>query len=112
LAAVQEGAVGEAFLISGEEPVTWRELYGRFEQMLGSRPRTLDRTADEALKYWRRWKRAQPRALGEALRILKGEPKVRERIERTREVLGLRETASALLPESWQQTIKARLASG
>ena len=112
LAAVQEGAVGEAFLISGEEPVTWRELYGRFEQMLGSRPRTVDMTADEALKYWRRWKRAQPRALGEALRILKGEPKVRERIERTREVLWLRETASALLPESWQQTIKARLASG
>jgi nucleoside-diphosphate-sugar epimerase len=112
LAAVQEGAVGEAFLISGGDPVTWRELYGRFEQMLGSRSRTVEMTADEALAYWRKWKRQQPRALGEAFRILKSEPKVRERIERTREVLWLRETASTVLPESWQQKIKARLAAG
>lgn len=112
LAAVQEGAVGEAFLISGGEPVTWRDLYGRFEQMLGSRSRTVEMTADEALAYWRKWKRQQPRALGEAFRILKSESKVRERIERTREILWLRETASAVLPESWQQRIKARLASG
>ena len=111
LAAVQEGAVGEAFLISGEEPVTWRELYGRFERMLGGRQRTVDMTVDEALKHWRRWKRQQPHAVGEAFRILKSEPKVRERIERTREGHWLRETASALLPESWQQKIKSRLAA-
>jgi nucleoside-diphosphate-sugar epimerase len=112
LAAVKDGAVGEAFLVSGEEPVTWRELYGRFERMLGDEVRTVDLTAAEALVYWRRWKRSQPRLLGEALRILKTERAIRERIERTREVLWLREAASAVLPERWQQRIKDRLASG
>jgi nucleoside-diphosphate-sugar epimerase len=112
LAAVKEDAVGEAFLISSEEPVTWKEMYGRFERMLGGgEPRTVEMTAAAALSYWRQWKRAQPRALGEALRILKAEPGIRERIERTREGLWLRETASAVLPERWQQRIKARLAS-
>ncbi|MFL6196275.1 MAG: NAD-dependent epimerase/dehydratase family protein [Thermoanaerobaculia bacterium] len=112
LAAVKESAVGEAFLISGEEPVTWRELYGFFERMQGTERRTVDMTDAEALAYWRRWKRGQPRMVGEALRILKSEQPVRERIERTREGVWLREMASTVLPEAWQQRIKARLASG
>ena len=112
LAAVKGEAVGEAFLISGEEPVTWKEMFRRFERMLGGEPRTVDMTAAEALAYWRRWQRRQPRALGEAFRILKQEQGIRTRIERTREVLWLREMASAVLPESWQQRIKSKLGSG
>ncbi len=111
LAAVRPEAVGEAFLISGEEPVTWRELYGRFEQMLGSVRRTVDMTEAEALAHWKRWKRAQPHAVGEALRILKREQPIRERIERTREGVWLRELASNVLPETVQQKIKASLGS-
>lgn len=34
LAAECDAAVGEAFLISGPAPVTWREYYGAFENML------------------------------------------------------------------------------
>jgi nucleoside-diphosphate-sugar epimerase len=109
LAAVKDGAVGEAFLISGEEPVTWRQLYGRFEQMLGAESRTVEMTEAEALAFWKRWKKSQPRMMGEALRILKGEQPVRERIERTREGIWLREMASTVLPESVQQRIKARM---
>jgi nucleoside-diphosphate-sugar epimerase len=109
LAAVEERAAGEAFLISADEPVTWKELFGRFARMLGGGPRTVEMTAAEALAYWRRCRRQRPRALGEAWRILKQEQAVRERIERTREVLRLREMASAVLPESWQQRIKGRL---
>jgi nucleoside-diphosphate-sugar epimerase len=112
LAAVRDAAVGEAFLISGEEPVTWRELYGRFERMLGSERRTVDMTEAEALAYWRRWKRGQPHLVGEALRILKGEQPIRERIERTREGVWLREMASTVLPESVQRRIKAGLGGG
>ncbi len=111
LAAIRDGAVGEAFLISGEEPVTWRELYGRFAKMLGPEERTVDMTEAEALAFWKKWKKAQPRAVGEALRILKGEQPVRERIERTREGVWLREMASTILPESVQQKIKARMRS-
>ncbi|HEY0554627.1 MAG TPA: NAD-dependent epimerase/dehydratase family protein, partial [Thermoanaerobaculia bacterium] len=112
LAAVRDAAVGEAFLISGEEPVTWRELYGRFERMLGGERRTVDMTEAEALAHWRRWKRSQPRMVGEALRILKGEQPIRERIERTREGVWLREMASTVLPESVQRRIKAGLGGG
>lgn len=112
LAAVKEEAVGEAFLISGEEPVTWREMYARFERMLGTEPRTVDMTESEALVYWRRWQKAQPRLIGEGLRIVKQEQRIRERLERSREGVWLREMASTVLPESWQQKIKSRLAGG
>jgi nucleoside-diphosphate-sugar epimerase len=112
LAAVKDGAVGEAFLISSDELVTWREMYGRFERMLGGEPRTVDMTEAEALAYWKQWQRAQPRLIGEGLRIVKGEREIRERLERTREGVWLREMASTILPEAWQQKIKGRLAGG
>ena len=35
MAATREEAIGEAFLISSEEPVTWREFYGAYERILG-----------------------------------------------------------------------------
>ena len=35
LAATRDEAVGQAFLISAVEPVTWREFYGAYERMLG-----------------------------------------------------------------------------
>jgi len=111
-AAVDEAAVGDAFLISGEEPVSWKEMFERFARMLGEERRTVEMTEAEALVHWRESQRQRPRALGEAWRILKAEQRIRERIERTREVLWLRETASAVLPERWQQRIKGRLGRG
>ena len=35
LAAIREKAIGETFLVSGEEPVTWRNFYGAYERILG-----------------------------------------------------------------------------
>ena len=52
LAAEREQAVGEAFLISGE-PITYRDFYERFAQMLGGQ-RTVPMSADEAIERWRR----------------------------------------------------------
>jgi nucleoside-diphosphate-sugar epimerase len=37
LAAECDAAVGEAFLISGSSPTTWREFYGAYEKMLGKK---------------------------------------------------------------------------
>jgi nucleoside-diphosphate-sugar epimerase len=51
LAAGSEQAVGEAFLISGE-PITYRDFYERFAQMVGGR-RTVPMSADEAIERWR-----------------------------------------------------------
>ncbi len=112
LAAVKDEAVGQAFLVSSEEPATWKEMFGCFERMLGGEPRTVDMTEAEALDYWKAWRRARPRLVGEGLRIVKGEQRIRERLERTREGVWLRELASTVLPESWQQKIKSRLAAG
>jgi nucleoside-diphosphate-sugar epimerase len=112
LAAVKDEAVGEAFLVCGEETITWREMFGRFEKMLGDERRTVDMTPAEALDHWRVWKREQPRLIGEGLRILKGEREIRERVQNTREGIWLREMASTILPESMQQKIKAKMAGG
>jgi nucleoside-diphosphate-sugar epimerase len=50
-AAESEQAIGEAFLISGS-PITYRDFYERFAQMLGGR-RTVPMSADEAIERWR-----------------------------------------------------------
>lgn len=110
LAAVKDGAVGEAFLVSGEEPVTWRDLYGRFERMLGrERQRTVDMTVDEALAYYKHWKRERSRLVGEGLAVFKADRQFRERMMATREMVWLRDLASTVLPERWQSGIKARI---
>jgi nucleoside-diphosphate-sugar epimerase len=109
LAAVAPDVVGEAFLISSADPVSWRELYGAFERMLGHQS-TIAMSADEARDYWRQWKRP---SLGSELQAaVRIDPALRERLLETREVRVLRETASAWLPEATQQRIKARIGMG
>jgi nucleoside-diphosphate-sugar epimerase len=63
LAAEREEAVGEAFLISGE-PITYRDFYERFAQMLGG-GRTVPMSADEAIERWKkgRWKKLLSRRI-------------------------------------------------
>jgi nucleoside-diphosphate-sugar epimerase len=112
-AAVVPEAVGESFLISGPEAVTWKELFGCFERMLGAEgERTVAMTSAEALAHYKRWRRAQPWGLGEGLRLLKQDSKLRDRLFATRDGVWLRNVASAVLPESWQEAIKARLSGG
>ena len=88
LAAVKDEAMGEAFLVSGEEPATWREMFGRFERMLGGEPRTVDMTEAEALATGRSGGGAEPRLIGEGLRIVKQEQRIRERLERPAKASG------------------------
>jgi len=111
LAAVRDGVVGEAFLVSGPEPVTWRELYGRFAAMLGEpESRLVSMSREEALAHWQAHKRSVPRVHREVLAVLGGEAPTRDRLLRTREMTALRELASATLPERWQESIKQRMA--
>lgn len=46
LAATREEAVGEAFLISGAEPVTWKEFFAAYEKALGIKA-TISMTYEE-----------------------------------------------------------------
>lgn len=51
--AVAEDIVGEAFIISGANCITWREFYRRYERMLGiSGNGTVSMSADEAERYY------------------------------------------------------------
>jgi nucleoside-diphosphate-sugar epimerase len=106
LAAVKEEAVGEAFLISDGQPVTWRDFYARFERMLGT-PATVSMSAAEAEAYYdAKRKRKVKSILGETLSILREEPSIRKRILRTREVSTLTKVGRFLLPAQIRQPLK------
>ncbi|HET9768699.1 MAG TPA: NAD-dependent epimerase/dehydratase family protein [Thermoanaerobaculia bacterium] len=113
LAAVRDGVVGEAFLISGPEPVPWSELYRHFAAMHGDpggpERRLVAMSAEEAREHWRRHRRAVPRLPAELLAAFRGDRQLRDRLMATRELVTLREVASSLLPERWQQRIKSRM---
>jgi nucleoside-diphosphate-sugar epimerase len=51
LTATEPRAHGEAFLVSGEAPVTWREFYGTYESMLGQAA-TVSMSEAEALAFY------------------------------------------------------------
>lgn len=114
LAAVRDEAVGEAFLISGPEPVSWRELYGCFERMLGisgRASRTVSMSGDEARAYYKAHQKQIARLPGELLRTFRQDRSFRDRLMGTRELLALRELASSVLPETVQQKIKGKMSS-
>ncbi len=107
LAAVKEESVGEAFLISGEQPVTWRHFYGRYERMLGVSG-TVSMSAREAEAYYSKQQKYGG-IIREMLNIIREEPIIRQRILRTREVASLRRAARALLSESTRHSLKRRI---
>lgn len=115
-AAVEEKAVGEAFLISAEEPANWREMYGCFERMLGETlagtERTVTMTAAEARAFWKQSQRQRPRVLPALLGSLRGDRELRERLLGTRELVVLRELASTVLSERWQEKVKRKIGMG
>jgi nucleoside-diphosphate-sugar epimerase len=82
LAATSPRAHGEAFLVSGEQPVTWKEFYARYEAMLGTKA-TVAMTPDQARALYEA--SVQPKRLThEALRVARRELGRRERVIRER----------------------------
>ena len=63
LAASEDKAVGEAFLISEEEPVKWQEFYGPYERMLGVES-TISMNWREIDEVDRRYKKNQSQRTG------------------------------------------------
>jgi nucleoside-diphosphate-sugar epimerase len=113
LAAVKDAAVGEAFLVSGPEAVSWRELYERFSRILGDGPsRTVAMTVDEARAFYAKHRRETSRLHQELLRQFKQDQGFRDRLMATRELFALRELASSILPETLQTRIKGRMSGG
>lgn len=107
LAATKPEAVGEAFLISGEQPVTWREFYGRYERMLGV-SNTVSMSAAEAKAYYSR-RQKEKRLAGELRRVLREEVATRERILQTPEAQRLLKTTRRAMPDALWGSLKKRV---
>jgi nucleoside-diphosphate-sugar epimerase len=77
LAATRAGVTGEAFLISGDQPVTWKEFYGAHEAVLG-----VQATASFSEFELRRAmteKKQQSRSLAQLVKFLR-QPGVKEQL--------------------------------
>jgi nucleoside-diphosphate-sugar epimerase len=111
LAAHEPRAIGESFLVSAAEPVTWKEWFERFARMLGGE-RTVAMSEAEAREFAGAARKSRRRLPGELVAALRGDKALRERLFETPELRRLRELASATLPEDWQRKIKTRLGMG
>ncbi len=109
LAATQKAAVGEAFLISGERAITWREFYQAYERMLGSSSNVsaVSMSAEEALRYYNQQEKGRG-LLREAITVLRDDYDIRERILTTPEVRFVRKMARLLLPRPLWEAAKER----
>jgi nucleoside-diphosphate-sugar epimerase len=102
LAAESDKAIGETFLISGEQPVTWREFYSRHEQMLGFNS-TISLPASEAAKIEMKPPRLVPALLG-----IVQDSQIQRRILSTTEMQTLKKAARTMLPQQVQRSLKTR----
>jgi len=105
LAIVREDAVGEALLISGAQPVTWKEFYGSYEQMLGE-VSTISMSAEAADALTAKTKRRRS-ILQESISVLREQVDVRQRLLNTMEGVLLYKAANFFLPTA----IRKRLTS-
>lgn len=108
-AAVHEAAHGQAFLVSGAEPTTWREFYGAYERMIGE-PSTVSMSADEALRYFQDGCADSDGLFATARRAL-ANPAVRTRIAATREGRLAARAWHMLPPRLRARIVPARAAS-
>lgn len=111
LAAVKKEAVGQAFLISGEQPVTWREFFNRYAHMLGDADIT-SMSETELLKAYRAQKQRKNKGLlKETLSILREERLIRRRLFRTPEMTAMKKLGRSLLPRPVRQSLKQQFKS-
>ena len=107
LAALEDKAVGEAFLVSGEIPVTWRDFYGAYEQMLGIQA-TISMSVDEIRA--RIEQQEEPKStIGQVLRVLREKPNVRARLIQLPAVAKPYRLMRSLIPDSFWQRMKHRV---
>lgn len=108
LAATRPCIAGDAFLISGETPVTWRTFYEHYERMIGAR-RTIGMSAPDALAHWEGHHR-KPRSLVTELKdLLRGDAAARQQLAGARELLVLRNLVRRVLPAGLRRAVKARV---
>ena len=106
LAATAEDASGEAFVLSGPQPVTWQRFFHAFTSMLGV-DNTVTVTREAAFAHWQETSR-RAWLVPESLRAVREDAALRDRLLSTREGTLVRRAARRLLPpayfepERWQ----------
>ena len=108
LAAVRESALGQVFLMSGPEPVLWRDFFGAYERMLGVKS-TVDMSAEEALAYYKPIQK--PRGtVAQILSALRN-PKVQRAILELPAVAAPYRLARSVLPDALWCALRQRVLS-
>jgi nucleoside-diphosphate-sugar epimerase len=115
LAASVPAAVGERFLVSGADPITWLRFYDAFEQLLGFRS-TISVPADRlhALQVHQR-RRARRQLLGLLKELGRDALRRRETLDAILELRSVRvaiDTVSGAVPDRHWRALKARLRGG
>lgn len=109
LAAFRDEGVGESFLISGEQPIRWRDFYGSYERMLGISATVPMSTADAEAYDIKNRKRRRPSIFKEVFSILREDPIFRERLLNTRETALLKGVTASLLSADMRAAVKRRM---
>lgn len=107
LAATKEEAIGEAFLVSYEAPITWKDFYGQYEKMLGLKA-TISKSADEIQAYYKESDKAN-RTLRQILHVLREKPNVRARLLQLPLLARPYRLIRATIPDSKWEVIKCKL---
>lgn len=107
LAAVRDEGVGQSFLISGDRPVTWRQFFGAYEQMLGQ-PSTVALSAADIRALHRERRKARG-TVRQVLRVLRREEQLRSRLLQLPALGVPYRLMSAALPDRVRVTIADRL---
>jgi nucleoside-diphosphate-sugar epimerase len=103
LAARTDAAAGEEFLIAAAEPVTWKEFYGRHEELLGAAS-TVSLSYEEALERFRQAHKKRG-LVGNSLEFLRTD-EFRWRLGHTLESSGLVRAALQATPPALKRGVK------
>ena len=107
LATVRNEAVGERFLISGNQPVRWGDYFGSFEKMLGE-PATINMSIAEADAASAKRSIPKRHMFGETIRILRHDRTTRKRLTSTVEGQFLYRTLARMISKPAMQALKQR----
>ncbi len=109
LAATQPDVMGEVFLISGAEPISWKKFYGAFETVLGVHA-TIDISSDRLAGM--RKTQARSQSLATQVKSVVWNRKTIGQILRVPIIHSSLMLAKRIVPESRHRTLKARFLSG
>jgi nucleoside-diphosphate-sugar epimerase len=107
LAASQEAAVGQAFLISGDRATSWKEFHAAYQRMLPEPGETVGMSEKDALRYAKRQQRGEG-LVREVMGVMRNNYDIREKVLTTPEVRFVRKMLGVLIPMGLWDKAKRR----